>query len=313
MFVQESQVRLFAPAKINLYLRVARLRADGFHPILSWMSTVQLFDVLDVTPLPYGSAPVLTCDDPSLPTDDRNLVVRVLNRVLGFGSDGLERPSVPDSLRDPIGAEIVCQPPGPQGARVELTKRIPVGGGLGGGSSDAVVALDAILKVNGLSWPLEKRARLLNEFGSDLAFFLHAPSAVCTGRGEVVRPVPMPAVARWAMLMFPDFPMPTSAVYRRFDEMGLGNDVSVEPDWAEWSTLPAVELMSRLVNDLERPAFDLQPELGRLRSQAENDLQRIVRMSGSGSTLFTLFDSQADALLATNKFKLRSVTVELGV
>jgi 4-diphosphocytidyl-2C-methyl-D-erythritol kinase len=89
--------------------------------------------------------------------------------------------------------------------------------------------------------------------------------------------------------------MPTAAVYRRFDEMGLGFDADIanEPNWDEWSSLPAKDLLVRLVNDLEAPAFELRPDLAALRAEAESKLQRPVRMSGSGSSLFTLFDEDA--------------------
>jgi 4-diphosphocytidyl-2C-methyl-D-erythritol kinase len=97
--------------------------------------------------------------------------------------------------------------------------------------------------------------------------------------------------------------MPTAAVYRRFDELGLGaegrfgrdGEVADEPNWREWAALSAVPLLRRLVNDLETPAFALDPALGRLRQSTESQLGRPVRMSGSGSSLFTLFDARDEA------------------
>ncbi|HEX8912104.1 MAG TPA: hypothetical protein VF796_07065, partial [Humisphaera sp.] len=129
------------------------------------------------------------------------------------------------------------------------------------------------------------------------------PSSVCTGRGEVVRPTPPPAVARWAVLVLPAVHMPTPDVYRRFDAMRLGRtaDVEQEPDWQAWARLPAAELMAKLVNDLEPPAFDLRPELADLRARAERSAGRVVRMSGSGSSLFTLFDSEPEARAARDR------------
>ena len=99
------------------------------------------------------------------------------------------------------------------------------------------------------------------------------------------------------MLVLPDVAMPTADVYRRFDAMGLGNpaDVDVEPDWPAWAALPATDLLPRLVNDLEPPAFALRPDLADLRASLEESLARPVRMSGSGSTLFTLFDTAGGA------------------
>jgi 4-diphosphocytidyl-2C-methyl-D-erythritol kinase len=111
--------------------------------------------------------------------------------------------------------------------------------------------------------------------------------------------VPTP---RWAVLILLPISVPTGPVYRRFDELLSENDrrslteaVASEPDWESWRSLPAEPLLAKLVNDLERPAFDLHPPLAWLRAELEQFLGRIVRMSGSGSSLFTLYD---DALAA---------------
>jgi 4-diphosphocytidyl-2-C-methyl-D-erythritol kinase len=91
--------------------------------------------------------------------------------------------------------------------------------------------------------------------------------------------------------------MPTADVYRRFDAMGLGReqDLLDEPDWEQWTKLKSADLLPRLVNDLEQPALDISPQLSELRREHEKLLGRIVRMSGSGSSLFTLFDEEAEA------------------
>jgi 4-diphosphocytidyl-2-C-methyl-D-erythritol kinase len=105
---------------------------------------------------------------------------------------------------------------------------------------------------------------------------------------------------RWAVLVLPKLSMPTPEVYRRFDAMKLGSDEAIvnEPDWNRWTQMGSEELLPRLVNDLETPAFDIAPVLGDLRNRAEQLLGRTVRMSGSGSSLFTLYDDQANALKA---------------
>jgi 4-diphosphocytidyl-2-C-methyl-D-erythritol kinase len=136
-------------------------------------------------------------------------------------------------------------------------------------------------------------------FGSDLPFFvaaaLYGRSAACSGRGEIVRPVPAPA-PKWAVLVLPPHPLATRDVYAKFDELRLGRDrdVADEPDWTTWAALSAGELLPRLVNDLEPAAFALSPRLASLRCDVEQTLGRAVRMSGSGSSLFTLFDAGQD-------------------
>lgn len=279
-----SAMRLLAPAKINLHLRVGKRRDDGFHSLVSWFVTIGLFDnlVLQKRALPERSRSgadiaepmLLECDLPGLPCDGRNLVVKVAN-----------------GLAEELASEGDLAP-----IRAVLKKRIPMGAGLGGGSSDAA---RAILGLNQL-WGVNRAADLLSSFaarfGSDLPFFLHGPSSICCGRGEIVQPIGKPA-PRWAVLILPEIAMPTVAVYRSFDELGLGSeqDLRDEPDWKQWTGLDSAELLPRLVNDLEPAAFAVSSALGELRDQCQRALGRIVRMSGSGSSLFSLFDEAVEA------------------
>jgi 4-diphosphocytidyl-2-C-methyl-D-erythritol kinase len=300
-------MRLLAPAKINLHLRVGPPSVDGFHPLLSWFCTIALFDTLTLTHNPpaddgavagargekehaterEGFGPVirLLTDLPDLPTDDRNLIVRVAKAL----ADTLG--PIPTRRRE--------------GVSVLLDKRIPMGAGLGGGSSDAARMLLGLNSLWGIGWSAQRLSEFSARFGSDLPFFFHGPSAICTGRGEKVRPIETPA-ARWAVLMLPAIHMATPAVYRRFDEMGLGEagTIKMEPDLNTWSRLDADSLLAKLVNDLEAPAFSLSAKLQELHRSAERLLNRVVRMSGSGSSLFTLFDSREAADEAAERVRV---------
>jgi len=320
--------RFLAPAKVNLHLRVGPPRPDGFHPLLSWMCTVGLFDTLEIRFERAGDAGIALAIDPAsatpaddhgarpsgqggateshVPVDGRNLVVRAadawVRATAVAGEEGSGRPALPGRVS------------------VVLGKRIPVGAGLGGGSSDAartLLALDAIAAVGGAAPTSRQRlCDLAATLGSDVPFFVFGPSAACRGRGEVVTPITPPR-PRWAVLVLPPVHMPTPAVYRQFDAMGLGRnaDVDAAPEWAAWARLPATELLPLLVNDLEPPAFALRPDLGELRLQCERVVERPVRMSGSGSSLFTLFDDEQDARAAaarlTHAVEVRTEAVEL--
>jgi 4-diphosphocytidyl-2-C-methyl-D-erythritol kinase len=356
-------LRLLAPAKVNLHLRVGPPRADGFHPLLTWMCTASLFDTLTIEARPLGavvgergeaspsrepgpagpaapegsitSAPRdaaageagavnLTCDLPGLPCGVDNLVVRVARawqqrqaELRGTGaSAGRGRSEAADA------AAVAQNAGGHDGVDVRLDvtlgKRIPVGAGLGGGSSDAARTLLALDRLSDTRLPAEDLSAFAARFGSDLSFFVYGRSAVCRGRGEQVMPIAPPA-ARWAVLMLPrELSMPTPAVYRKFDELRLGHvePLSLEPNWAAWAKLTAEQLLPRLVNDLEPAAFAIAPELGALRSDIEQALARPVRMSGSGSSLFTLFDAADDARRAAEivaaRFQQRAEAVELA-
>ena len=292
-------MRLLAPAKINLHLRVGTRRDDGFHPLLTWMCTVGLFDTLTLEAAPErapmagragapgaystgGSGIRFDCDRNDLPRDEGNLVVRVAN---AFATE--------------LHAERVVTP-----VSVTLAKRIPVGAGLGGGSSDAAWTLVGLSRLWDAGWAADRLSGFAARFGSDVPFFVAAafrsPSAACAGRGEVVRPLPPPG-PKWAVLVLPSFGLSTRDVYARFDELRLGydRDVASGPDWHRWAGLGAAQLLPLLVNDLEPAAFSVSPPLAALREEVERTAGRVVRMSGSGSSLFTLFDAgEADAASA---------------
>ena len=284
--------RVSAPAKINLHLRVGPPTADGFHPLLSWMVTVGLFDNLEFT-LVDAPGVSLSCDDTAIPCDGSNLIVKAASAMLEMV------PSSGESTKHV------------RGVAAALHKQIPVGAGLGGGSSDGAFTLVALNRLLGLNWNAQRLGDIAARFGSDLSFFLHGSSSVCTGRGQIVQPITVPR-PRYAVLILPGIHMATPAVYRQFDAMRLGNRVALEnaPDWHKWSTLDALELLPLLVNDLEVPAFALNPQLASLHQAATSVAGRIVRMSGSGSSLFTLFDDLAAAETSAEQLRLNlGVTV----
>jgi 4-diphosphocytidyl-2-C-methyl-D-erythritol kinase len=204
-----------------------------------------------------------------------------------------------------------------EGVSAFLAKRIPAGAGLAGGSSDAAAALIGLNRIWRPDWSMQRLSDFAAQFGSDLSFFFHGPSSICTGRGEIVRPIDRPNIP-WAALILPGIEMPTPAVYRRFDEMRLGREEHLrdQPDWTEWVKMPARKLAPLLVNDLEAPAFVLRPELGELRTTLEQKLGQIVRMSGSGSSLFTLCDNaehaQTLAQLAHDSVNVDAIAVPIA-
>jgi 4-diphosphocytidyl-2-C-methyl-D-erythritol kinase len=278
-------LRLLAPAKINLHLRVGSADSSGYHPLVSWMCTVGFFDTLTMRQV-EGRGIRLSCDHPDLPCDDANLVVRAARMLWLEASES---------------DAVLCP-----GVEVTLQKRLPMGGGLGGGSSDAAKALVGLNLLWKLNLPLERLHEVAARLGSDVPFFLHGGSSVCTGRGDIVQPTPGPVRAKWALLILSPLPLSTVQVYRRFDELRLGEaGFDAQPVWQEWADLSAGPLLSRLRNDLERPAFACSAPLGRLREALEATLGRVIRMTGSGSTLFTLYDRRDEAESAAGVVRAR--------
>jgi 4-diphosphocytidyl-2-C-methyl-D-erythritol kinase len=259
-------MRILSPAKINLHLRVGPRAPDGFHPLLSWMCTVGLHDTIEMTTTTDPGIH-LTCDHPDVPIDATNLIIRA-----------------GQALNPNLGAE------------VSLQKKIPLGGGLGGGSSNAAFALTGFNQLWNLNLSNDRLAAIASQLGSDVPFFLHGPSSICEGRGQLVTPIPPPK-PKFVVLILPQLSMPTPAVYKKFDDLKLGSNDNVKkhPDWNHWTTLPAKQLLPLLINDLEPPAFSLRPDLADLRTKIESQISRPVRMSGSGSSLFTLANDSSEA------------------
>src|ERR1041384_4557159 len=179
MEVPTERLRILAPAKINLHLRAGPRRADGYHSLLSWMCTVGVFDTLNFQQA-HSPGVVLSTNLPTLPVDQSYLVVRVA-----------------EALSQALAGNPAASA---SGVQITLHKQIPIGAGLGGGSSDGASTLLALNRLWQANWPKEKLAHFAAQFGSDLPFFFFGPSSLCGGRGEVVRPIASP-VAGWAVLI----------------------------------------------------------------------------------------------------------------
>lgn len=255
-------VRVFAPAKINLNLKVGRPRADGLHPI---ESVVMFADVGDVVEAEEGVGLTLKikgefADDVS--AGDDNLVLRAA-RVLAEAV-GVERP----------------------GAALVLEKNLPVASGIGGGSSDAAATLRALNQVWALNLPTARLADIARSLGADVPACVGAETVFMSGVGERLRPIPAPRFA--AVLVNPIIPLPTANVYRQFDRMNLGSDLSAgAPLWSHPDA--ALREIAALGNDLEPAARALLPELDDIAALMRADARVLhAGLSGSGATMFAL-------------------------
>jgi 4-diphosphocytidyl-2-C-methyl-D-erythritol kinase len=268
-----------APAKINLTLRVGSRRSDGFHAVESLVVGVGLTDELRFAEAGPGEISV-SCSDAGVPSDDGNLVVRAAR-----------------SLADRTGTT--------RGARISLTKAIPIGGGLGGGSSDAAVALRALNDLWGTGWSDPALADLGAEVGSDVPLFFHLPSAWVRGRGEVVEPRPL-AWAAWVVLLFGGVCVSTKEVYAAWDQLlhiqpaggaaDLGRGRSEDAPARIARSSRAEQVRPCLFNDLEPAVFHVAPGVRALFDRACELGAPQPRISGAGSTIYTLHDKQEEAL-----------------
>jgi 4-diphosphocytidyl-2-C-methyl-D-erythritol kinase len=256
-----------SPAKINLTLRVTGVRPDGFHEIESLVTQVTLSDTVTVWSQEDGCYS-LDCDDATLPRDGSNLALRAA-RALAEASGG-----------NP-------------GARIELAKRIPVGAGLGGGSSNAATTLMLLNELWRVGLPAAELARLGAELGSDVPLFFHSPLCVLRARGELVEDLGAPP-RMWVALVLPNLRCSTAAVYAAWDRLSAAPP---RPTLAEvCSALGSADrLMDLLFNDLEPAALAVVPELAQLAERVAAVGGRPARMTGSGAALFRLFDERLEA------------------
>jgi len=272
-------VRVFAPAKINLTLKVGRPRADGYHPLESIVAFADIGDIVEAEESDELSLSIHGDFAEGLAADQSNLVLRAAS-----------------ALASAAGIE-------PR-ARLSLEKNLPIASGIGGGSSDAAAALTALSRLWGLDWPAQRLAEIGAALGADVpVFFSGAGAAHMSGVGEICRRMHLPPLA--AVLINPLQPLSTPDVYRQFDRSGLGSTLAGDSPPAWSSEDEAIAAMRALGNDLEEPVAQLAPVvaslLDDLRSRAE---VRYAALSGSGATVFAITNDWAaakqlaDALIA---------------
>lgn len=252
-------------AKVNLHLRVLGKREDGYHDIFTVFQTVSLHDT--ITFEESASEIVLECDEPNVPTDIRNLVVKAANRI-----------------RDRY--QVL------KGAYIRIEKRIPMGGGLGGGSSNAAVALIGLTRLWRLNARVQDLEPIAADLGADVPFFLHGGTMIGEGLGTSLNEV-AEFEAENMIIVTPDVHVSTAAAYEALRAESLTNaeanrilrvcrSEAESPDF----------LHSALRNDFETTVFAAFPEIGRAKQKLVDLGARQVLMSGSGSSVFAIFDKE---------------------
>jgi 4-diphosphocytidyl-2-C-methyl-D-erythritol kinase len=276
-------LRIFASfAKVNLHLEVVGRRPDGYHALRTIFQSIDLADRITLVPRGAPGVDLTIRGAPQLPTGPENLAVRAAESFL------------------------VAHPDAPfAGVAIELDKRIPAGGGLGGGSSNAATVLLGLARLAGLdpfSPPVSERlAGLGRELGADVPFFLVGGCALGVDRGDRIVPLPDPAPPGGTgalHLVLPPFGLSTAEVFGRLARVAAPEPFEPLERALAGARVPIVELIGR--NDLEAPAFALSPALGAMYTSLVRGGAGRVRMSGSGSSLFALFADAAAAEAAAS-------------
>jgi len=260
-------MQVIAPAKINLSLKVLGRRSDGFHEIETLIAPISLCDEIKIERCSGKQKIAFRCDDPSVPKGEDNIVVRAANVFF-------EKTKIAS------------------GISIALKKTIPHGAGLGGGSSDAASTLLALDEIFDTKLPREALAKMAEMIGSDVPFFIFQTAAVCKGRGEFVSPTRLRQQLS-VLLLKPEFGVPTQWAYSRWRDSREIHGVSYGGQaFAQQSFL----------NDLERPVFEKFVFLAQLKMWLLKQPEvGAALMSGSGSTVFAVLRSNANADLLAKR------------
>lgn len=274
-----------AYAKINVTLDILRRRDDGYHELITIMQTVDLYDTLCLTAA-KDERVHLSCTVPELNTGD-NLALRAAQ-----------------VLRQRF---VITR-----GVNIELVKRIPVAAGLGGGSSDAAAVLIALRQWWRLGISDAELFAVAAEIGSDVPFLLHGGLALCDGRGEQVTRLPpfWPASMRWLLLLKPALGLATADVFRGLSARDYSGGSHSRAVLAALRARQTPE-PGHLHNSLERGVLEMYPQV----AQARHDLLEagapLVRLSGSGPTLFAPFAALETAQQAQAQLQAQGYEVYL--
>jgi 4-diphosphocytidyl-2-C-methyl-D-erythritol kinase len=252
-----------APAKINLFLRVLRKRADGYHDIVSLMQKITLYDELIFSPRPKGI--VLNCPGSDLPTSEDNLVFRAAQSIFAYANY-------------------------PSGVEIKLTKKIPLAAGLGGGSSDAATTLIALNKMCSLKLKKNELMKLGAKIGADVPFFVFGNNALASGIGDKLKALQdLPKIN--LILIKPRFELSTKMVYENLNlRLTRGKNNYSIPRFLKMS-----DIIRELHNDLESVSLEMHPELADLKKMLLRHGALGALMSGSGPTVFGIFRDGKEA------------------
>ena len=313
-----------APAKINLCLRVDGKREDGYHDLSMIMQKISLFDTLECEIisenefdifkfLPKIDAPIklpelpkidieflnqffakkfdyssnqqinIRCNYNYLPTDERNLVVKIVKYIY-------EKYNIKDKIY------------------INLKKMIPTSGGLGGGSSDAAAILMFLNRYYKLNLGIEELSYIAAEFGSDIPFFVHRKESICKGRGELITEI-KPYNNYYILIATPNVRVPTKEIFSRVDDLTIPPDRKKEEDVKFEKAIEAINnknlemLSENIFNDLELVTEPMFEQVGAFKKRLIELGAITSLMSGSGPTVFGIFNSYFKAQSCKNIMK----------
>ncbi|MEO8647781.1 MAG: 4-(cytidine 5'-diphospho)-2-C-methyl-D-erythritol kinase [Acidobacteriota bacterium] len=251
-------------AKINLGLKVLGKRGDGYHDICTVFQTISLYDTLDFV---LSDELTLSCNRSGIPTDGRNLILKAATELLAISGTTL-------------------------GAEINLTKRIPSPGGLGGGSSNAAVALIGLSRLWDLRINLPDMGTVAAKLGSDVPFFLRGGTALGTGRGTEIEPLSGVSAPN-ILLICPNINVSTTEAFAGLDARNLTTEDSNRIlQICRFKAKTHDFRVADLENDFEQSVFRRFPEIERAKQTLIELGAQATMMSGSGASVYGIFDKE---------------------
>lgn len=279
-----TSIKLSAPAKVNLFLKVLDKRRDGYHDILTLFERISLADKITITKITSG---IKLSSDKFITSDPRdNLIYKAAESILGH-------------IRADKGVKGKNR-----GVKIKLKKLIPIAAGLGGGSSDAAATLIGINKLYDLRLSGKRLSKIAGMIGADVPFFiLNSPFAIGKGIGDRLTRV-RAGIKLWHLLIYPGFKAATKDVYEAFDRTRRDltrrhTDDKISRILADSKDISCVDSMLR--NNLEDVVVAKKPVIGRIIERLALFLDKKAIVSGSGPSVFCLYATRKEAISAKNR------------
>ena len=265
--MNKTSLKLPSFAKINWLLRILGLRSDGYHELITVLQTISLCDDLTFDLHDDGQI-TLSCDDPEIPTDERNLVIKAAAL-----------------LQERFSSERGCE--------IKLTKRIPAKGGLGGASANAATTLIALNALWNMKLDVDDLTRLASKLGADVPFFLRGGRCLGTGTGTTISVLP-DGPKEHLIVVTPNATVATANAYASLNAASLTTSKSASILSSSLAELNSADSRQwPLHNDFEGVIFEIEPEIKRVKDALLEAGARGALLAGSGSSVFGVFDDKA--------------------
>lgn len=272
---EKISTRLRAYAKLNIGLFIKGKQSDNFHEIETLLIPIKLFDKITINRI--GNDINIKCNNPYILVDDNNLAYRAFQKLKEKYFNKIKG-----------GVEIIIE------------KNIPIGAGLGGGSSDAAAVLLGVRHLWNLKISDNILKKLASEVGSDAPFFIDCQPSIATGRGEKLKKVRF-NVGKWILLVYPDIKVSTAWAYENFNF--ILTNCAKNVNFAKLIKKNIFKFKNLILNNLELPVFSRYPVIENIKNDLYEYGAEFALMSGSGSCVYGLFKSKGKVIEVGEKFR----------